>query len=377
MTEINISLKKRKKELIKINNLKDFNQALKNEGYNIKEFDEEKFKEEMKNEFNLNDNVADKLYKCIDDNEITYRANNIKDFIDYIEKIILFENEHKKLFEEVSKIKKLNIDRIEYEREIFPQDNVEHVIKAIEEIKPYISSRISEKEKVKLENLEKELDEENIYSNDIELLKKMICFKKENVKEKYNDKTKIKTISVEIPKNIDYQYIKPNKGTIEYHQHLSSNIPRMKRLIKNMNKYMEVDEKEKATFRINQSKLLQDTINIAVGIFDNKEFKAISGSTNIKNYCKVLPIKEAIFESNKVNKLGKLGVGYNRINDSEKKIFEEIHKQIESKVLNDEGNLILYSKWEPCPSCYFVIVQFCKKYPNIKVQVKYSKKYGE
>jgi hypothetical protein len=75
--------------------------------------------------------------------------------------------------------------------------------------------------------------------------------------------------------------------------------------------------------------------------------------------------------------LGKLGIGYDRVNDSEKKIFEEIHKQIEAKVLKNEGNLILYSKWEPCPSCYFVISQFCIKHPNIKVQVKYSEKYGE
>lgn len=89
------------------------------------------------------------------------------------------------------------------------------------------------------------------------------------------------------------------------------------------------------------------------------------------------PLEKAVFKSSKVNKLGKLGVGYNRVNDSEKKIFEEIHKQIEVKALKNEGNLILYSKWEPCPSCYSVISQFCKKYPDIKVKVKYSKKYGE
>lgn len=83
------------------------------------------------------------------------------------------------------------------------------------------------------------------------------------------------------------------------------------------------------------------------------------------------------FKSNKVNKLGEFGIGYDRINDSEKKIIEEIHKQIEAKVLKDEGNLTLYSKWEPCPSCCFVISQFCKKHPNIEVQVKYHKKYGE
>ncbi|HEY5525692.1 MAG TPA: deaminase domain-containing protein, partial [Clostridium sp.] len=143
------------------------------------------------------------------------------------------------------------------------------------------------------------------------------------------------------------------------------------------NKYMKVDEKEKTTFKIDQSKALQDSINIAVAIYDNKEFKAISGSNNITNYCTAPSLEEAIFKSSKVNKLGKLGVGYDRVNDSEKKIFEEIHKQIEAKVLKNEGNLILYSKWEPCPSCYFVISQFCKKHPNIKVQVKYGEKYGE
>ena len=151
----------------------------------------------------------------------------------------------------------------------------------------------------------------------------------------------------------------------------------MQRLIKNMNKYIKVDEKEKTTFKIDQSKTLQDSINIAVAIYDNKEFKAISGSNNITNYCIAPSQGTAVFKSSKVNKLGKLGIGYNRVNDSEKKIFEEIHKQIEEKVLKNEGNLILYSKWEPCPSCYFVISQFCRQHPNIKIQVKYSKKYGE
>ena len=151
----------------------------------------------------------------------------------------------------------------------------------------------------------------------------------------------------------------------------------MQRLIKNLNNYMEASQKEKTTFKIDQSKALQDTINIAVAIFDNKEFKAISGSNNITNYCTTPPPDAAVFKSCRVNKLGKLGIGFNRVSDSEKKIFEEIHKKIEAKVLKNYGNLILYSKWEPCPSCYFVISQFCTHHPHIKVQVKYSKKYGE
>ena len=377
MTQRNIALKKTKKERIKISNLNEFKDALKREGYKINEFDEEKFKEEIKKTFEIDNSVIDRLHKCIKDTEITYRANDIMGFMDYIEKIILFENEHNKLCKKISEVKKLNIDRIEYEREPSSQDDVEDIINAIEEIKNHIFRRISEEEKVKLEILEKELDKDYIYAKDIELLKKMVLIRKEVVKEKYNAKTKTKTIFIEIPEEINYQYITAKKGTVEYHQHLSNNIPRMQRLIKNMSKYMKVDEKEKTTFKIDQSKALQDSINIAVGLYDNKEFKAISGSNNITDYCTAPPLGEAIFKSSKVNKLGKLGIGYDRVNDSEKKIFEEIHKQIEAKVLKNEGNLILYSKWEPCPSCYFVISQFCSKHPNIKVQVKYSKKYGE
>lgn len=376
MTKNNIKLKKRKKERIKINNLDDFKDALKKEEYIINEFDEDKFKEKITKIFKLDSRITERVHIAIKDTEITYRADDIKDFINYIEKIMLFEKEHNKLCKKISGIKKLDIDRIEYEREPSSQDNVEDIIKAIEEIKSHISIIISEEENVKLEKLEKELDKDYLYAKDIELLKKMVLIRNEEVKEKYNIKTKTKTISIEIPEKINYQYIIPKKGSIEYHEHLSNNIPRMQRLTKNINKYMKACEKEKTTFKIDQSKALQDSINIAVAIYDNKEFKAISGKNDISGYCIAPPKESAVFKSSKVNKLGKLGIGYDRVNDSEKKIFEEIHKQIEAKALKNEGDLILYSKWEPCPSCYYVISQFCKKYPNIKVQVKYTKKYA-
>ena len=377
MIQKNIISKKRKKERIKINNLNDFKDALKKEGYKINEYDEEKFKEEIAKIFEVDKAIIESLYTCINEVEITYRANDIKDLIDYIKKIILFENEHNKLCKKISTIKTLSIDRIEYEREPSFQDNIENMINAIEKIANEISGIMSEEDKIKLEVLEKELDKEYLYAKDIELLKKMVLIRKEGVKETYNAKTKTKIISIEIPEKINYEYIIAKKGTVEYHEYLSNNIPRMQRLIKNMHKYMKVDEKEKTTFKIDQSKALQDTINIVVAIYDEKEFRAISGSNEITNYCSALPIDAAVFKSSKVNKLGKLGIGYNRINDSEKKIFEEIHKQIEEKALKNEGNLILYSKWEPCPSCYSVINQFRKKHPHIKVQVKYIKKYGE
>lgn len=47
MTQRNMTLNKRKKEKIKINNLNEFKDALKTEGYKINEFDEEKFKKKL------------------------------------------------------------------------------------------------------------------------------------------------------------------------------------------------------------------------------------------------------------------------------------------------------------------------------------------
>lgn len=367
----------KKRERIKINSIDDFKDALKKEGYDINEFDEEKFKEKITKTFQIDNSVTERLHMDIKDTDITYKVNDVKNFVDYIEKIILFEKEHNKLCKQISEIKKLNISRVEYEREPGLQDNVEGIIKIIEEIKSRVSIAITEEEKAKLEKLEKELDKDYIYAKDIELLKKMVLTKNKYVKEAYNTKTKIKTISIEIPEEINHHYIKPKKGSVEYHQHLNSTIPRIQRLTKNISKYIKTCKIEKETFSIDQSEALQDTINIAVATYDNKEFKAISGKNNIAGYCTAPPKKLAVFKSCKVNKLGKLGIGYDRVNDSEKKIFEEIHKQIETKVLKDEGNLILYSKWEPCPSCYYVISQFCKIHPNIKVQVKYSKNYGE
>ena len=377
MIHKNIISKKRKRERIKINNLDDFKDELIKEGYKINEFDEEKFKEEIAKNFEVDKAIIESLYTCLMEETITYRANDIKDLIDYIKKMILFENEHNKLCKKISTIKTLIIDRIEYEREPLFQENIENMMKTIEKIANEIAGRISEEGKIKLRELEKELDKDYIYAKDIELLKKMVLLRKESVKETYNAKARIKTICIEIPEKINYEYIKAKKGTVEYHEYLSNNIPRIQRLIKNMNKYMKALEEGKTTFKIDQSKALQDTINIAVAIYDDKEFRAISGSNEITNYCSARPQDKAIFKSSKVNKLGKLGIGYDRINDSEKKIFEEIHKQIEEEVLKDEGNLILYSKWEPCPSCYSVINQFSEKHPNIKIQVKYIKKYGE
>ena len=377
--QIDETLRKRKRKMdrIKISNIDELKYALLSEGYIINDLIEEDFKGEVKKIFKLNNNVAERLYSSIKNNEVSYKVNDIHNLIDYIEKILLFENEHRKLCRKISDVKRLNIDRIEYERETSIQENVEDILKDIQEVKKYIPRNIYKDNKKIIATLEKEIDKDYIYGKDIELLKNIFLYKKEGLIEKYNEETKVKSISFKIPEEINYKYIKHKKGSVEYHEYLTNNIPRMQRLIKNIDKYMEVYEEEEGTFKINQSKALQDSINIAVAIFNNKLFKAISGSNNIENYCISPPLEKAVFKSIKVNKLGKLGIGYNRVNDSEKKIFEEIHKQIEDKYLKDEGNIILHSKWEPCPSCYFVISQFCNMHPNIKVQVNYSKEYGE
>lgn len=373
MEEVNTIVENNKKQRLKINSMDDFKYALKLEGYNINELDEDKFKEAIIKKFKVHSNVVDGLHKYIHNTNITYKANNSKDFIDYIEKMIILEKEHKRLWEKISHIKKLNIHRIEYEREPRIQEDVYHILKIIEVIKNDISEAISEEDNSKLKILEKEIDKTHLYSKDIELLKKIICSEGKDFEEKYNNKTQIKTISIKMPNQISCDYIPAKIGTIEFHDHITKNIPIIQRLTKNIDNYMKAEEN--ATYKINQSKTLQGSINIAMAIYDDKEFKAISGNNDIVNFCTTPARGTEAFKSNKVNRLGKLGIGYDRFNDSEKKIFEEIHKQIDAKVLKNEGELILYSKWEPCPSCYYVISQFCTKHPKIKVQVKYSKKY--
>lgn len=374
MIERNNKIKSIKKDRIKIRTIKDLNKVLQDENYNISVVTEEEFKGKFANKFNINNNLCEEIYRTLNNGNITYKVNGIKGFIDYIESVIVFEDEHNKLCEKISKITTLIIDRVEYERILTTQDDVEHILKVIEETKKSISRKINEEGKVKLEVLEREINGNCVYTKDIELLKRMILFNNENFKEEYDEKSQTKTLFIQIPQKIDFDYVKAEKGTVEYYQHIKSYIPRMKRLIKNLDKYIiEYNN----TYKINQSIAIQDSVNMAIAIYNGREFRAVSGKNDIENSCTLITPGQECFESCKVNKLGKLGVGYNRVNDSEKKIFEKIHKLIGNGSLTDEGELILYSKWEPCPSCYYVISQFIKKYPKINLKVMYYKKYGE
>lgn len=367
---------KKKNKRIKINNINDLKEELRGEAYNLELLEEDKFKESFIKAFNINNEVFDKLYEYLKEENITYKVSDINDFINYINNITTFEDEHNKLCRKISPIKILYIDRVEYERIPSIQDDVEHILRDIEEIKESISNNISDYGKIKLQKLEEEIDREYVYAKDIELLKNMILSNNDNVKEEYDCENKTNTLFIELPNEIGYKYVKAIKGSVEYHQHIKSYIPRMKRLIENLDKYIR-REYEDNIFRINQSSAIQDSVNMAVAVFNNKEFRAVSGKNDISNSCTLIPIGQEYFKSCKVNKLGKLGIGYNRVNDSEKKIIEEINRQIKNGEISDEGELILYSKWEPCPSCYYVISQFCKKYPNINFRVEYYKNYGE
>ena len=348
---------------------------LQKEDYNVGLLSEIEFKKEIINEFNINNKIYEEIYKILDKGNITYKVRGVKEFIDYIECEIIFEDEHNRLCRKISEVKTLIIDRVEYERILTTQDDVEDILKIIEETKKSVSGKINEEGKVKLESLEDEINRDYIYAKDIELLKRMILFNNKNVKEEYDEKSQTKTLFIDIPKNIGFDYIKAEKGSVEYYQHIKSYIPRMKRLIKNLDKY--IIEYSNSTYKINQSTAIQDSVNMAIVIYNGKEFRAVSGKNDIENSCTLIPQGQEYFKRCKVNKLGKLGIGYNRINDSEKKILEKIHKLIENGSLHDEGELILYSKWEPCPSCYYVINQFIKKYPKIKLKIMYYKEYGE
>lgn len=375
MIERNNKIKSIKKDRIKISSIKDFNKMLQKEDYNVGLLSEIEFKKEIINEFNINNKIYEEIYKILDKGNITYKVRGVKEFIDYIECEIIFEDEHNRLCRKISEVKTLIIDRVEYERILTTQDDVEDILKIIEETKKSVSGKINEEGKVKLESLEDEINRDYIYAKDIELLKRMILFNNKNVKEEYDEKSQTKTLFIDIPKNIGFDYIKAEKGSVEYYQHIKSYIPRMKRLIKNLDKY--IIKYNDNTYKINQSVAIQDSVNMAIVIYNGKEFRAVSGKNDIENSCTLIPPGQEYFESCKVNKLGKLGIGYNRINDSEKKILEKIHELIKDGSLSDEGQLVLYSKWEPCPSCYYVISQFIKKYPKVNLKVMYYKEYGE
>lgn len=370
-----------KKLRIDISTIEDFCKVLNNEGHDaeaLHNVSESYFKKKICEMLNIEENLAEQIYECIND-DISYRVDNIEGFVDYIEKIAEHDKIQNKLWNKISEVNRLEIHRIEYERKPCIADNVEHMLAHIENVKKNMFRRLEKHEWKNIIEVEDKLHNEYVYAKDIELLKKMLIYDIDSVKNTYEEGTRRKTIHIDIPNKFNNNYIKLERGTVEYHEHISRNIPRIKRLVKNIHKYMESfnDDNIDKVFSINQSTALQDSINIAVAYYCGREFKAISGSNDVEGYCTSPQGRKAAFTSSKVNRLGKLGVGYKREFDSEKKIIEEIHRLIQEKEIEDKGTLIMYSRWEPCPSCCYAISQFCNQHPEIDFQLRFGKKYGE
>lgn len=367
---------KKKNERVKISNIEDLKMLFNAEDYFIEDFSGESTIDFITKNFKINENIFKDFLKSIYDKKITFKIKDVYELMDYIHKIKIFDDEARKLQKIISKVKILKIERIEYERKECTRDNIKEIIKDIQKTSKEVSELMETGGKTKLQKLEEEINHKYLYGKDIELLKRILIPNSKEVIEKYDEDTKIKTIIIKVPRKIIYKEERFKKGTVEYYEFLVSNIPRLRRLIKNINKYLTKEKEGWKTFKINQSEVLQDSINIAIATFNKKEFKAISGSNEIEGYC-ITPLEEeTAFKSIKVNRLGQVGIGYNRKFDSEKKIMEKIHKKICNKSLKNEGTLILYSKWEPCLSCYYVINQFSKIHPSIKVKVKYFIEYG-
>ncbi len=83
---------------------------------------------------------------------------------------------------------------------------------------------------------------------------------------------------------------------------------------------------------------------------------------------------EPEFKTLKVNKQNIVdGMdAWDRIVDTESKILEDINTQLKL-IDNPTGQIKLYTDLKPCPSCMGVIEQFKKKYPNIEIEVIYTK----
>ena len=351
---------KRKKEKLKITTIDEFYEKLN--------------KECIKKE-NIDKTTLDRIYEALSEKNLTYRSNDIYEFIDYIKSIALIRDLEVKLQSKLSNIKQITIQRLEYHRELEKAKDVSVITKQVDFIKSKTTSSLTQKESNNLKELENYITSNHLFSKDIELLKSFIKHKN-NYKESYDYENQIKSITVDILDSYNLDYIKPKLGSIEYYNHIKNYIPRIKRLVKHLHKYLIIQDKE-GYYTLNQRAALLDSSNIAIVEFDNKFFKAISGSNQIEGFCSVVSKESSSFISEKVNRLGQLGLGYTREFDSEKKILEAIDKGIQNKDLTNKGELILYSNWEPCPSCYYVIKQFNDKYKEINIKVKYNKNYGE
>lgn len=307
---------------------------------------------------------------------IKFKADSKEDFIDYLKKIYEFNKCEDELFKSFLHINRLIIERVEFDRDQSANKAVNYIeSEEINKLHKDFCKDINDEEKKLLDEIEDEIKKDYLYAKDIELLKKILCSSNDDISESYDSEKEIKTLVINLRHKKDRSYIKTSMGTVEYHNFLNNNVNRLNRLLKNLDKYL-IKESE-TCYKINQSDAIQDSVNMAVALFNSKKYRAVSGKNDISGYSKAPKPEEAAFKSCKVNKLGQMGFGYNRVNDSEKKIIETINKEIENGLINKKGKLTLITKWQPCPSCYLVLKQFSNLYKDIDIEVKYINSYGE
>ncbi|WP_244835498.1 deaminase domain-containing protein [Clostridium sp. BJN0001] len=322
--------------------------------------------------------IDQKIIKIIEESlknsETEYRAYDSSDFIDYFKKKILFKEQIKILNNLLLKVENIIIKRIEYEKIRVKAYDVSYfekmVSKAHEDILSIKDSHIT----FDIDELDSEISTKCVYAKDVELLKKILLFNNSDVKEKYDYEKRQKTLFIKKPDLFTIDFIKFKNGSIEYHNFLNDAVLRMNRLILNIKKYVKNEDSN--IIEINQSKAIQDSINVAEVEFCSINFKALSGNDEVNGFIKA-PIKDLErFKSFRVNRFGEIGTGYDRFCDSEKKIFEKIDECIENNIVLNYGKVILKSRWQPCPSCYYVMEQFLEKHPNMKIEVRYLNDYG-
>ncbi len=68
-----------------------------------------------------------------------------------------------------------------------------------------------------------------------------------------------------------------------------------------------------------------------------------------------------------------VNMGTLRENDTEYKLLERVTQDILSQ--DERGLIRMYTYYEPCLSCDYVMIQFINMYPNIKIDVYYEEDY--
>lgn len=87
------------------------------------------------------------------------------------------------------------------------------------------------------------------------------------------------------------------------------------------------------------------------------------------------PEKEAqTFQTFHTNRKREIKIGTPREYDTEYKLLEKIATHLKPEA---QGKIVLYTYYEPCLSCDYVIIQFINRFKKIKMDVYFEKEYKD